>query len=82
MGTNDKKGFIQLKCLSSCYVSARKFSKAVLSSMHDSFHPSHLGNARRSEIMIQFLTSKVISKINDNAFCLPCFKQSHENFLV
>ena len=43
---------------------------------------SHFGNARRSEIMKQFVTSEFISKINDNAFYLPCFKENDGNFLV
>ena len=33
--------------------------------MLGSAYPPHFGNARRSEIMKQFVTSKVISKIND-----------------
>ena len=32
--------------------------------------------------MKRFVTSKVVSKINDNAFCLSCFKQNDEIFLV
>ena len=55
VGTNDKMCFIQLKCLSSCYVGARKFLKTILSSMLGSFYPSHFGNLRRSEIMKRFL---------------------------
>ena len=71
--TNDKKGFIQLKCLLSFYVDAQKFLKAVLYSMDDSLYPSYCENAR-SEIIKIFVKSKVVSKINDNASHLPCFK--------
>ena len=65
MGTNDKKGRIQLKCLSSYYVGTRKFLKVVLSSMYGSFYLSHFGNTGRNEIMKRLVTSKIISKINE-----------------
>ena len=42
--------------------------------MNGSAYPSQFGNARRNQIMKRFVTSKVTSKINDNAFCLPCFE--------
>ena len=50
--------------------------------MYDSAHLFHFGNARRNQIIKRFITSKVVSKINDNASCLPCFKQNDENFLI
>ena len=71
-GTNDKKDFIQLNGLSSDYKGTRKFLKAILLSMYGSAYPPHFGNARRSEIMKQYVSSKVMGKLN--AFCLPCFK--------
>ena len=42
--------------------------------MYGSAYPSHFENARRSQTMKQFVISKAISKINDDASCLPCFK--------
>ena len=50
--------------------------------MLGSAYPPRFGNARRSEIIKQFVTLKVTSKINDNAPCLTCFTQNDENFLV
>ena len=72
-GTNNKKDLIKLNRLSSGYKSTGKFLKAILLLMYGSAYPSHFGNAR-SEIMKQFVTSKVIGEINDNASCLPCLK--------
>ena len=74
MGTNVKKGFIKLNGVSSSYQGNRNFLKAILLSMYDSAYPPHYKNARRSEIMKWFVTSKVVSKINANASCLPCLK--------
>ena len=42
--------------------------------MCGSAYPPQFENARRSEIMKQFVTSKVIRKINDDAAFLVCFK--------
>ena len=67
MVTSNKKGFIQLNGLLSDYKGIQKFLKAVLLSMYSSAYPSHFGNARRNEIMKWFVTSEVISEINDNA---------------
>ena len=50
-----------------------KFLKAVLFSMYGCAYPSHFANSRRNQIVKRFVTSKAISKINDNASCLPCF---------
>ena len=50
--------------------------------MYGSAYSSHLGNARGNQIMKRFVISKVISKINDNASCLPCFKYNDETFLA
>ena len=50
--------------------------------MYGSAYPSYFGNDRRSKIMKGFVTSKVISKINDNASCLPYFEYNDENLLV
>ena len=65
-----RKVFTQLKCLLSCYVDVPKFLKAVLSFMYASYYPSYC----ESEIMKHFVTSKIITEINDNASRLPCFK--------
>ena len=48
--------------------------------MHGSAYPSHFENARRNQVMKRFVTSKVISRINDNASCLPCFLKKIWNF--
>ena len=66
--------FFQLSGFLSGYKGIRKFLKAVSMSMYGFAYPPYFGNARRNEIMKRFVTSKVINKINDNAFCLPCFK--------
>ena len=58
------------------------FLKAVLLSMHGSAYPPYFGKSRRSQIMKRFVTSKIISRINDNAPCLSCLKKNDENFLV
>ena len=58
MGTNDKKGFIQLNGLSSDYKVPENFLKAVLLSMYSSAYLPHFENAR-SEVMKRFATSKV-----------------------
>ena len=67
--SEDKKGFIQLNGLSSGFKGTWKFLKAVLLPMYGSAYPSHFRNFTRSEMMKQFVTSKVIGKINVNAFC-------------
>ena len=46
-----------------------KILKAVLLSTYGSAYPSHFGNASRNQIMKQFVTSKVVHKINDKASC-------------
>ena len=33
----------------------------------------YFGNANRNQILKRFVTSKTLSKINDNASGLPCF---------
>ena len=87
---NYKKGFIQLNGVNhqvnneeliimeepSASKGTRKFLKAVLLPMLDSAYPPHIGNARRSEIMKQFVTSKIISKISDET------TDNNESFLV
>ena len=52
----------------------QKYLKAASLSMYGFAYPPHFGNPRRSEKIKRFVTSKVIRKINDNAFFLPCFK--------
>lgn len=74
VGTNDKRVFIQLNGPPSGYKGTRRFLKAALLSMYGSAYPSHFRNPTRSEMMKRYITSKVISKINENASCLPCFK--------
>ena len=73
LATNHKKGVILLNRLSWGYKGNLKFLKAVLFSMYGFAYPSHFGNARRNQIMKRFVTSEVISKINDNASCLLYF---------
>ena len=53
----------------SSYKGTWKFLKAVLLPMYGSAYPSHFRNFRRCD-MKQSITSKVIGKIIDNAFCL------------
>ena len=81
VGTIDKS-FIQVNGLSSGYKDIQKYLKAVLLSMCGSAYSPHFENARRIEIMKQFVTIKIVSQINDNAPCLPCFKRNVEIFLV
>ena len=66
MGTNDKNVFFsfQLNGLLSGHKGTQKFLKAVLLPMYGFAYPPYFGNARRSEVMIQFVSSKVIN--NDN----------------
>ena len=50
------------------------FLEGTLYSMYGFTYPFHFRNSTRSEMMKRFVTSKIISKINDNASCLQCFK--------
>ena len=50
MGTNDKKGFIQMNGLSSDYKCTQKFLKAVLLPMYGSAYNSNFGNATEEVI--------------------------------
>ena len=68
VGTNDNF-FLQLNGLLPGHKGTRKFLKAVLLSYYFTYSPH-----ARSEIMKRFVTSKVIIKITDIVFCLPCFK--------
>ena len=50
VGTNDKKGFIQLNWLSSGFKGIRKFLKAILLSIYGFAYPPHFVNAK-SELL-------------------------------
>ena len=52
----------------------QSFLKVALQSMYGTAYSFHFKNPTRSEIMKRFVTSKVISKVTDNASCLLCFK--------
>ena len=74
VGSKDKKGFIQLNGPSSAYKSSGRIFKAVVLSMYGSAYSYHFGKPTRNERMKQFITSKVKSKINGNAYHSPCIK--------
>ena len=68
--------------LPSGYKCTQSFLKATLYSAHGSAYHFRFRNPTRSEMIKRFVTSKIISKVNDNASCLVCFKQNNKNFLI
>ena len=55
------------------YAGTRKFFKAALISMFGVTYYKHFTRIRMSKIMNKNISSIVISKIMNNANCLPCF---------
>lgn len=74
IGTNDKRTFIQINGPPSGYKNTRKFIKAGLISMFGVNYAANFSNTHRNKIMKNFVTSKVVNKVNTEAKCLPCFK--------
>ena len=67
-------GFIQLNGFAFGYKDTQSSLKAALLSMYGFAYPLHFRNPKRNEIMKRFVASTIISKIDDNASCLPGFK--------
>ena len=72
--SNDKRVFILLNVPISDCKGTWMFLKAVWLSMFGPAYSSSLKNPARSEMVKQFVSSKVRRKIYDHASCLACFK--------